>query len=283
MTHVLTELYCKPALIVPQMHKQICQIVHDHITGAAHENGGCAAVFEQGESAEGGMEIVDGVAIIPIDGVLDKRVSAMARQSGATGLDDIEGMLVQALQDDAVQGIFLDVNSPGGSVTGTPELAKKIAAAATVKPVVAYTDTLMASAAYWLAAGANAIYASESASVGSIGVYMAWTDSSRAYEMAGLKTELIKHGKYKAAGVEGLSLTDEQRELMQQSVDQIAGWFNAFVSKYRAAMPESAMEGQTFFGVDAVAVDMIDATGSADAAMAELRAMITERKQGETV
>jgi signal peptide peptidase SppA len=259
------------------MHKQICQIVHDHITGAAHEDGGCAALFDAPESSDSGMQVVDGVAVVPVQGVLDKNVSAMAAQSGATGLDDIEGMLTKALQDDSVQGILLDVNSPGGSVTGVPELAKKIAAAATVKPVVAFTDTMMASAAYWLSAGADAIVASESSSVGSIGVYMGFNDTSRANELAGIQTHLIKSGKYKAAGFEGVKPTDEQLAMMQESVDKIAGWFNGFVAKHRTGMPESAREGQTFFGVDAVAVDMIDRVGTANDAMDELHAMIEER------
>jgi len=261
------------------MHKQICEIVRAHLTGEAHEDNGCAAMFQAPEEDKAeGMEIVDGVAIIPIEGVLDKRVSDMAKMSGAVGCDDIEAMLTEAVQDDTVDGILLDINSPGGSVTGIPELASKIAAAATVKPIVAYTDTLMASAAYWLGAGCSAIYASPSASVGSIGVYMAFMDTSRAYEMQGLKTELIKHGKYKATGMDGIAMTDEQREYLQDQVDQLAAWFNGFVGKHRDAMPASAMEGQTFFGIDAVNVDMVDAVGSADDAMAELRDMIKENK-----
>ena len=278
MTHVLTELWCKPSLIVPEMHKQICRIVHDHMTGSAHQDNGCAAVFETPVQADAEMQVVDGVAVIPVQGVLDKSVNAMAAQSGATGLDAIEAMLGKALLDDSVDGILLDVNSPGGSVTGIPELAKKIAAAATVKPVVAFTDTMMASAAYWLSAGASAIVASESANVGSIGVYMAFHDTSRANEMAGVKTILVKAGKFKAAGIDGIEPTTEQIDMMQESVDKIAGWFNGFVAQNRSAMPASAREGQTFFGIDAVAVDMIDRVGSADDAMAELRAMIETRK-----
>jgi signal peptide peptidase SppA len=277
MIHVLTELWCKPSLILPQMHKQLCAIVHDHMTGAAHLEGGRALDFEAPETVKNSMSVIDGVAIIPIQGVLDKHANAMAQQSGATGLSDIEGMLAEAMLDDTVDGILLDVNSPGGSVTGIPELAKKIAAAATVKPVVAFTDTMAASAAYWLIAGSSAIVASESANIGSIGVYMAFHDTSRAMEMAGVKTILIKAGKFKAAGMDGIEPTGEQIDLMQAQVDQIAGWFNGFVAKFRTGMPESAREGQTFFGIDAVAIDMIDRVGSADDAMAELRSMIEER------
>ena len=166
--HILTEL-CQPCILMPAAHKQICDIVNAHITGAAHEPQGIAGSEEN--TVPTTFERVGDIAVVPIQGVLDKRVSEMAKSSGAMGMDDIEKMLGEALTDDSISGILLDVDSPGGSVTGVPELAAKIAAASNQKPIVAYTDSLMASAAYWLSAGANAIFAAESATVGSIGVY----------------------------------------------------------------------------------------------------------------
>jgi len=276
VTNTKIELWDSPWLISPAAHQQMCDMIDialaNMVSGQEPQ-----ANIEALSNADTQLQVVDGVAIIPISGPLMKSVHPILRMFGINGIDDIEADLVKALQDDSVQGIMLDVDSPGGSVTGIPELAKKIAAAATVKPVVAFTDTMMASAAYWLSAGASAIVASESANVGSIGVYMAFLDTSRAYEMAGVKTELIKAGKFKAAGIDGMSLTDEQRERMQAGVDQIANWFNGFVAQHRTAMPESAREGQTFFGIDAVAIDMVDRVGNADDAMAELRAMIQTR------
>lgn len=274
--HILTELYSKPCLILPEAHKQICDIVQAHLSGAAHAANGIAD--SQSNDVPDAFQRSGNVAIIPIQGVLDKRVSDMAKSSGAMGLDDIEDMLTEAMLDEEIKGILLDVNSPGGSVTGVPELAAKIAAAAKQKPVVAFTDSMMASAAYWLGAGASAIFASQSASVGSIGVYMAFLDESRAYEMQGLKMELIKNGKYKAAGIPGIPLSDEQRDRLQGSVDQVATWFKGFVSKHRETVQAETMEGQTFFGADAVKADLVDAVGTAADAMAELRSMIAARE-----
>jgi len=277
LIHILTELWTQPALILPEVHKQICKIVEAHMTGAAHAPEGIALTAPDGATPPTWSK-VGNVGVVPIKGVLDKRVSTMERSSGGMGLDDIEGSLAEALLDSDVEGILLDVDSPGGSTTGVPELAAKIRAAAVQKPVVAYTDSLMASAAYWLASGATAIYAAQSAMVGSIGVYMAWKDTSRANELAGIKTELIKVGKYKAAGVDGIELTDEQRARFQERVDTVAGWFKGAVNKARDGIRAEAMEGQTFFGDEAVAENLVDAVGTIDDAMVELNEFIAERK-----
>jgi ClpP class serine protease len=79
----------------------------------------------------------------------------------------------------------------------------------------------MASAAYWIGVTADAIFAEPSAEIGSIGVYSAFLDESRAFEMEGLKTELFKTGKYKGMGMPGLPLTEDQRALIQAEVDRV--------------------------------------------------------------
>lgn len=266
-----TELLCKPCLITPQMHGVLCEILMRRMSGDV-------VAFEVDDAKEqSGMSTLgDNIARIAIDGVIGKHVSAIEKSSGVTDVDDLSAQVSAAIGDSGVEGIFLDVNSPGGGVTGVPEAAALIASAAAKKPVVAFTDQLMASAAYWLAAGADAIYASQSASVGSVGVYMAWLDESAAFEMQGIKTELIKRGKFKAMGMSGTALTDEQRDHLQSEVDTLYDWFRAAVTS-RRKVPQSAMEGQTFYAADAKKARLIDRVGSREGAVKELRKLI-ERK-----
>lgn len=275
--HIWTEL-CRPCPILPTVHKKICDIVTAHATGAAHGKDGIAGMYGEPENAEdqGKLRMDGNVAVIPINGVIGKHVGSLERMSGATDVDDITGQVQKAIADEAVAGILLDVNSPGGSVSGVPEASDIIAEAAKMKPVVAYTDQLMASAAMWLAAGAGAIYASKSAHVGSIGVYMAFLDSSRAYELAGLKMELIKAGTFKGMGMAGTSLSDDERALLQSEVDKVYCWFTDHVTEYRN-VPSSAMQGQTFYGSDAVGVGLIDRVGGYGDAMAEVKSMISRK------
>jgi signal peptide peptidase SppA len=153
--------------------------------------------------------------------------------------------------------VLLDIDSPGGSVTGVPELAARIKAVADERPVFAFTDGMMCSAAYWLASQTDAIYATKTADVGSIGVYMAILDEARAYEMAGVKVELFKAGRLKGMGMPGTSLTEEAREHLQSEVDDIYQWFTSDVRSKRDVSAE-VMQGQSFMAEAAARHELID-------------------------
>ena len=272
---VLSELYCKPCVIEPAMHKKICDIVDAHISG----NMDNLAFLDMPSQEPVKMEIFEDIAVIPIHGVISKHVGNIEKSSGMADVDDIEAMIYEAMEDGAVNGILFDVNSPGGGITGVPELARLISQATDAMPTLAYTDELMASAAMWLAAGCGSIYASQTAKVGSIGVYMAFLDQSRAMEMAGLKVELIKAGRLKGMGIPGTELTDEMRDMLQAEVDKVYGWFTSHVQANRYVGFES-MQGQAFFGEDAVARGLVDRIGSRSDAVRELQHMIIRETGG---
>jgi ClpP class serine protease len=116
------------------------------------------------------------------------------------------------------------------------------------KATVAFTDTEMASAAYWIGSQADRVVATPSATVGSIGVYMAFADVSKAYESMGVKMEVIKSGTLKGAGIEGTSLSEGQRADLQAQVDSIHADFRSAVRSKRRLVDDSNMEGQVFSG-----------------------------------
>jgi protease-4 len=293
--HALTELLCKPCLIDAAMHKQLCDIVRDHISGEAHGPNGRATTWvglpanafdiETPKPPDAPMPSkftrMDNIARIDVDGVIGKRVSGLERMSGAADVDFIGAAVQEASDDETIEGILLNVNSPGGGITGVPELGELIASTDRLKPVVAFTDQTMASAAYWISAGASMIVASQSASVGSVGVYMAFLDTSRAFELAGLRTELIKQGKFKGMGIQGTSLTDDQRALLQESVDTVATWFKGFITANRV-VGQGSMEGQSFYAAEAVTVGLADMVGNEGDAVAALSRMIELRKSNNT-
>jgi signal peptide peptidase SppA len=259
--NVLTELYTEPWLIRPDVHEKLCDIVEAHIDGSAHEAAGIASLF--GEPAEDMVEIVDNVGIISINGVLGKRVSLCQKSSGVVDVDDVQDKIMELIANDAVDGIVLDISSPGGTVTGTPELADFIKAAGDKKRIVAFTDTQMCSAAYWIGSQAYSIIATKSSSVGSIGVYLSILDQSRAAEMQGIKVDVVKGGKLKGIGIPGTSLSSEQREFLQDRVDFLHSQFKAAVQAGRGVdISESVMEGQDLFGEMAVKVRLIDMIGT---------------------
>ena len=255
LMRVMSAVYLEPWLIRPEMHSQISRIVQAHVDGTAHVEG----IMDLVESDKPEYCVMDGVAIIPVKGVIGQGVSQIEKSSGMCDVNDVEDMLDLAMADESISAIMLDIDSPGGTVSGTPELASKISAIRETKPVISYANGMEASAAYWIGSQATASFASESATVGSIGVYLPILDSSRAMEMQGLKMELFKAGKFKGAGVQGTSLSDDQKAMFQSRVDHIHGMFKASVRDGRGRnIADEDMEGQDFIGSQAVDNGLVD-------------------------
>ena len=204
----------------------------------------------------------NGVAIIPVAGVIGHKVSAVSKLLGAVDTVDVIAAIELAAEDDDIDTIILDIDSPGGTVGGVPELAETVedVQRAGVKKIYAYTDSMMASAAYWMAAGANGIFAAPSAEVGSIGVYLPVMDTSKALAEKGVTVEIFKSGKYKAAGFPGVALDEEVRKHLQLEVMETYNEFAGFVKKYRAELNYEYMQGQTLTGRKAADVGMVDGT-----------------------
>ena len=198
------------------------------------------------------LSIEDGIGVVAIEGPILRKPDLFARIFfGATSSEDIGEALREAREREDIKAVFLNIDSPGGTVTGTPELANAVAALDKKKPVYAFSSGLMCSAAYWVASQARAIYATPSAQVGSIGVVQAVIDNTAALDKAGLKVEVFSVGKYKAMGAPGTPLTDDQRELIQSNLAEIAAEFHDAVLSRGRAIPAEAMEGQTFSGKQA--------------------------------
>ena len=125
------------------------------------------------------------------------------------------------------------------------------------KKTIAFTDTEAASAAYWIGSAADRFVATPSATVGSIGVYMAIPDYSKAFEMQGVKMDVIKSGSLKGAGIPGTSLTDAQRADLQAQVEAIHADFKANVRSKRSLVKDEDMEGQVFSGRQAAGKGLV--------------------------
>jgi signal peptide peptidase SppA len=185
-----------------------------------------------------------------------RKLGAMEKGAGAVDYLDIAEDLAVAEEDDSVLAIVLDMDTPGGTVNGCPELSDAIARC--TKPVVAYSAGMIASAGYWLAAGCDKVLLSRSAEAGSIGVYCAHMDITEYYSNLGVKVSLFASGANKGAGFPGVPLTDEQRNTIRADVMRIAGEFKNHVSTNRPDVPESAMDGRMFGAMEALELGLID-------------------------
>ena len=222
----------------------------------------------------------DGIAVLAVNGPLAYKPDVFEMLfDGVEDSSQILSLLNAFALDGNIKGVLLDINSPGGSVTGGFEMADALAAVSAVKPTVAYTGGMMASLAYLLGSQASEIVASKGASVGSIGVIASWLDFTGYLEKLGIKAEVFTNtgGDLKGIGTPGRPMSDAQREHMQESVDAIFTQFASTVRANRPGVPDSAMRGQVYRGSDAKGVGLIDRIGNQDFAMSVLRARVRSK------
>lgn len=206
---------------------------HDFIksivaTAAVDPAAGPDDVQNQPQGPFRGVITQDAVAIIPVRGTLMKFTSSL---SSSTGTVELRRQVRNAAADDRVRAVLLKVDSPGGTVAGTAELADDIKAAAKKKPLWAYADDLMASAAYWISSSAARIGANRTAMVGSLGTVAVLYDWSVAFKQAGVKPLVFSTGKFKGAAALGAKITDEQKAYFQALIDETNTHFKAAVAE----------------------------------------------------
>jgi signal peptide peptidase SppA len=174
------------------------------------------------------------IAQIGVYGVLAHRAAFFAEtSSGGTSVQALAQAFRMAVSDPEITGILLDVDSPGGQVSGIPELAEEIRAARGQKPIVAVSNTLMASGAYWLASQADELVVTPSSLTGSVGVVMGHEDITGALEQEGVKITLVHAGDHKVETYPQSPLSPDARAHMQSLVDDVHGMFVAGVAKGR--------------------------------------------------
>lgn len=220
----------------------------------------------------------DGVAIVPLHGSLMKHASSFSANTSTVAA---RRQIRAAARDEMVAGILLHIDSPGGTVAGTHDLAADIREVAKSKPVYAYCEDLCASAAYWLACQASRVYANESAVIGSIGVFSVLYDFSKAAESDGVKVHVVKFGAMKGAGVAGTEVTDEQLAEFQKLVNAYGEDFVNTVAagrKISRAVAEQLADGRVHKGQAAVDLKLIDGVRSLQQAVDELVSESGKRK-----
>lgn len=209
----------------------------------------------------------DGLAVISMIGPVTRYDDWCAWLFGGVSTDSLMDQLQSACDDPDCCGIMLFIDSPGGEAAAIHDLGDMIYQMRDTKPVVAYVDNLAASAAYWVATGANQIVMSPAAFVGSIGVVTTvWKDDTgRAVEIVSSKSPR----KRPDIG------TDEGRAVIQSRIDDLADVFIGAVAKHRGVEPATVEsdfgQGGVLIGAKAVAAGMADQVGDSNDAFAALR------------
>lgn len=274
----LIDVVSSPWAITPEMFSEVQGIYARHVRGEKIDIAALEARLGVTlQNARKSLEVQDGVAVITLDGVLAKRANFFMEISGGTSMQLANAQLLAALADPAVNAIVLHVDSPGGTVDGTAELANAVFAARGVKPIITIADGTMASAAYWIGSAADKVFiAGPTTVVGSIGVVATHTDWSRYDKNQGIDSIEITAGKYKRLETEGGTLTREGRDVMQAQVNQIYQIFVASVARHRASTEEDVVsrmaDGRVFIGDKAIEAGLVDGVSTLNQVIARAAA-----------
>jgi len=227
--------------ILPEKLNEILAFINVRLEGCIYSEEEVAE--KVGRVATKAKNIKGNIAILPIQGVISQKMGSLHHISGGTSTEEFGAWFDAAVADPSIGAIVFDVNSAGGNVYGVPELAAKIRAASGRKPVIAVANAMMASAAYWISSAADEIVVTPSGEAGSIGVLAVHTDTSVAEEKAGIKTTVLKAGKYKALGHPHEPLSDEAANQLQTRVDEYYDMFVGDVSVGRGYTKKEVMAG----------------------------------------
>lgn len=259
--------------IHPAKMEEINLFVEARINGEEkrHE----AARGKSGNRSDDEYAVVNGVAVIPVYGVLGKRMNIIMDFSGGTSTQLLRSSIEKALRDKSVDAIVLDIDSPGGSVDGTKEVADFIFENRSGKPIVAYANGMMASGATWIGTAAESIVAFDTTISGNIGVVLTHFDRSKRDEEMGVKRTEIYAGKYKRIATDTAPLSDDGRDYLQSMVDSFYSIFVEAVARNRGVPVEKALEmadGKDFVGKQALEVGLVDMMGTLEDAIALAKA-----------
>ncbi len=272
----IIDVLTSPWAIMPDKLEEITGIYSTHLRGdkidiAAIE----AAHGSQFNNDDRGFDVIDGAAIIPVRGVLAKRMNLFSRISGGASTQLIQQDFLNALADDSVTSIVLHVDTPGGAVDGTAELAATIFESRGQKPIIALVDGLMASAGVWIGTAADVVLITNKTDiVGSIGVVTQHIDKSERERKMGIKVTEIFSGKFKRIASDHEPLTEEGREVIQAHLDYFYTIFVETVAEHRGVTVNDVLarmaDGRSFIGQQAIDAGLVDGVSTLSSLTAAL-------------
>lgn len=224
------------------------------------------------------------IGVISIKGSLTNRDSWYNRYIGVTSYAEIRRSLVYAANQPGVKAILLDVDSGGGAVNGVADTGNLIQLIdKNVKPVYAFTDGAMCSAAYWLGCTARQVYSSNTSLVGSIGVICTHMEYSKQLKEMGVGVTVIRAGEYKALANSVEPLTERAKNQLQDQLNAAYSVFLEHVAECRGitvdACDKQMAQGREFFGKDAMQAGLVDGIETFDSVMSRLEVTILDNEK----
>lgn len=221
------------------------------------------------------------ILIIPISGEISNSNSNTLLSSNTVSSESIIQSIEKAKETDNIKAVIFEINSPGGTVVASKEIAEAVKKLN--KPKVALIRDVGASGAYWIASSTDKIVADELSITGSIGVISSYLQFSDLFDKYGIKYERLVSGQYKDAGTPYKNLSEEERAIIQDKLNKIDQLFLNEVKKNRNLTNTKRIEtGEFFLGMEAKQLGLVDYLGNKDKAI-EVAKQLSNIKEAKLV
>ncbi|MEX1411921.1 S49 family peptidase [Enterobacter kobei] len=226
-------------------------------------------------------QVANGIAVLPVSGTLVSKTRALQPYSGMTGYNGIIARLQQAISDPGVDGILLDMDTPGGMVSGAFDCADIIARMRDIKPIWALANDMNCSAGQLIASSASRRLVTQTARTGSIGVMMAHSNYGAALKTNGVEVTLIYSGDHKVDGNPYEKLSEDVRADFQTRIDATRQMFAEKVSAYTGMSVQDVLdtEAAVFSGQESVDNGLADELVNNTDALGVMREALDRRKK----
>jgi len=278
----IIDVLTSPWAIMPEKLFEIQQIYRTHLRGDKIDIKAIEAQIGRPlKNEKPSYQVLGDKAIIPIHGVIAKKMNLFSKISGGVSTQLVGKDIQNAMDNPEITGILLDIDSPGGTVEGTQELADIIFDGRDKKPIIAYSDGMVASAAYWIGSAGHEMYVSgDTVHIGSIGVVAGHREYSEYEKKVGIKTTEIYAGKYKRIASQYAPLSKEGKQSIQDQVDYLYSIFVEQVAKHKGVSPDTVLkdmaDGRIFIGKQAIKAGLVDGVSTFDQAINRLSALQSE-------
>jgi signal peptide peptidase SppA len=274
------KIFNRPLMIHPGKAEIILAAIGPRFGVAAIQPGAWAAWSDDdpaaSEDRDHGYDLVNGVAVIPIEGTLVQKNYCLRSYSGMTGYDGIRCAFMHACANPSASAIVLDIDSPGGEVAGCFDLVDLISSARGTKPIWAILTESAYSAAYAIASAADRIVVPRTGGAGSIGVIAVLAEMSGLLKKEGVTVNIIQFGARKADGNPYEALPAEARARFQEQIDKLGELFVETVAENRGISPDAVrgLEAATFMADEALKLKLVDAVMAPEDAFQALLATL---------
>lgn len=268
LTHVAQMAFNQPLLATAELADMVTNFLQAKITGNLNQT--MIAAGDTQVMPLGDPEHNNHIAVIPVHGILVPRAGTISNAcEEVMSYELLQSQITQALNNDSINEIVLDINSGGGTAQAAFECAEFIHQAQQRKPIRAIVNFNAYSGAYLIASACTEIIVSTTSGVGSIGVYQKRTDLTQWYQENGIKINTFFRGDRKVDFHPDMEMSEQEQQAINTHMDKTYQMFVDAVAKYRGLTQQQVVNTQAdcFEGEQAIAIGLADTLATPQSAI----------------